>query len=106
MREDIYKELIEVAWAHEFTNYTKIGALVGLQPYDSDLWAMLDDINRFEHENKRPLISALVVVQGKDEPGPGFWACAVRLGEFTWGGDKNRFWSEQLNSVWDYWASH
>ncbi len=106
MEQVIYDKLQAVARLHELTNYTEIGALVGLGPHDFRLWAMLDEINRFEHEHKRPMISALVVVQEENRPGSGFWACASGLGKFIVGGDEDRFWSDELRRVWEYWASH
>ena len=59
MEQVIYDKLQAVARAHGLTNYTEMGTLVGLGPHDSHLWAMLDEINRFEHKNNRPMISAL-----------------------------------------------
>ncbi len=76
MEQAIYGKLQAVARAHELTNYTKMGELVGLDPHDSRLWSMLDEINRFEHENKRPMISALVISKEENKPGSGFWVCA------------------------------
>jgi len=106
MEQVIYDELKEVARARELTNYTEVGALVGLEPHDSRLWAMLDEINRFEHEHKRPMISALVIAKQENRPGSGFWVCATDLGKFIKGEDEDRFWSDELRRVWEYWASH
>ena len=106
MEQVIYDKLQAVARAHELTNYTEMGALVGLKPYDPDLWAMLDEINQFEHEHKRPMISALVIAKEENRPGSGFWVCAFDLGKFIKGSDEDRFWSDELRSVWEYWASH
>ena len=106
MEQVIYDELRAVARTYGLTNYTEMGTLVGLGPHDSRLWAMLDEINRFEHENDRPMISALVIVQGENRPGSGFWVCASDLGKFIMGGDEDRFWSNELRRVWEYWASH
>ena len=106
MEQVIYDKLKEVARARESTNYTEIGALVGLEPYNPDLWKILDEINQSEHQQHHPMISALVVVQGENKPGSGFWACAIRLGKFTRGEDEDRFWSDELRRVWEYWASH
>ena len=104
MRDEIYDKLIEVAQAHTTTTYAAIGDLVGLDPHDFRLWAMLDEINRFENENKRPMISALVISKEENRPGSGFWVCASDLGKFHKGDDEDRFWSNELKSVWDYWT--
>ena len=106
MEQIIYDKLQSVARAHKLTNYTEMGVLVGLGPHDPRLWAMLDEINQFEHEHNRPMISALVIVQGENRPGSGFWVCASGLGKFIMGDDEDRFWSEELEKVWNWWASH
>lgn len=106
MEQVIYDKLQSVARAHKLTNYSEMGLLVGLGPHDFRLWAMLDEINQFEYENNRPMISALVISQEENRPGSGFWACASGLGKFIEGSDKDRFWSEELRSVWDYWTSY
>ena len=106
MEQIIYEKLQTVARAHELTNYTEVGALVSLGPHDVRLWAMLDEINRFEHEHKRPMISAVVIAKEENRPGSGFWVCASDLGEFIMGGDEDRFWNDELRRVWEYWTSH
>ena len=106
MDDEIYNKLIEVARAHELTNYSAVGVLVGLDPHDFRLWAMLDEINRFENENKRPMISALVISKEENRPGSGFWVCASDLGKFHMGDDEDRFWSDELRNVWSCWSQH
>ena len=106
MEQVIYDKLQRVARAQALTDYTRMGALVGLQPHDFRLWAMLDEINQFEHDNKRPMISALVISREENRPGSGFWVCASGLGRFNERDDKDRFWSDELRRVWDYWGSH
>jgi hypothetical protein len=102
----IYDKLQSVAHARHLTNYSEMGKLVGLAPHDYRLWVMLDEINQYEHLHNRPMISALVISQEENRPGSGFWACASGLGKYIEGSDKDRFWSEELGRVWDYWASH
>lgn len=106
MEQIIYDKLQAVARAHDLTNYAEMGALVGLGPHDSRLWAMLDEINRFEDLHNRPMITALVVVQEENRPGSGFWVCASDLGKFVFGDDEDRFWTNELRRVWEYWATH
>lgn len=106
MEQVIYDKLQAVARARKLTDYTEMGALVGLQPHDFRLWAMLDEINQFENEHNRPMISALVISKEENRPGSGFWVCASGLGKFINGGDQDRFWSDELRRVWEYWATH
>ncbi|MBI4283556.1 MAG: hypothetical protein HY663_03700 [Chloroflexi bacterium] len=103
--ETIYEKLKKVARAKELTNYAEIGLLVGLEPHNSILWAMLDNINRYEHSQRRPMLSSVVIVQAENRPGSGFWESARGLGLFQ-NGDESIFWIEELKKVWDYWSSH
>ncbi|MFC1987763.1 hypothetical protein ACFLVH_04390 [Chloroflexota bacterium] len=105
MNQSIYEKLKKVAREKTLTNYTEIGLLVGLEPHNSILWGMLDDINHYEHQERRPMLSALVIVQAENKPGSGFFECARNLGVFH-GGDELIYWIEELNRVWDYWSSH
>jgi len=105
MHQDIYEKLKEVAREKSLTNYTEIGLLVGLEPHNPILWGMLDDINRHEYRENRPMLSAVVIVQADNKPGAGFFECARNLGVFQ-GGDELTFWVKELNRVWDYWSSH
>lgn len=106
MYQVIYDKLIEVARAHTETNYETIGSLVSSKDHDFDLYRELDEIDRFEDQNKRPMITAVVINPISGTSGKGFLACAFRLGKFTWGEDEDSFWSDELRRVWEYWASH
>ena len=105
MNEIIYNKLQEVARERILTNYTEIGLLVGLEPHNSVLWGMLDDINHYEHREGRHMLSAVVISQAENIPGSGFFECARNLGLFQ-GGNELLFWINELNRVWDYWSSH
>ena len=108
MREKIYEELKKVARAKKLITYSDIGKKVGLRANDLELWQMLDQINRQEHEQGRPMLSA-VVVQKEGEtygaPGDGFFKLARDLGVFR-GDNKYIFWVSELNVVHNYWSSH
>ncbi len=105
MHEAIYEKLKSVARAKAITNYAEIAPLAGLEPHNTILWGMLDEINRHEHRENRPMLSAVVIVQADNKPGSGFFECARGLGVFQ-GGDELTFWIKELNIVWDYWSSH
>jgi hypothetical protein len=104
MNTIIYERLIEVARERRYTNYTDVGLLVGLEPFNPILWNMLDEINIHERRENRPMLSALVINQIENKPGPGFFKCARGLGVFQ-GGDEFLFWINQLNEVWNHWSS-
>jgi len=105
MNEIIYENLKEVARNRVYTNYTDVGLLVGLEPRNPILWGMLDEINRHEHQENRPMLSAVVINQAENIPGSGFFECARGLGLFH-DEDTLLFWINQLNAVWNYWSSH
>ena len=76
------------------------------QPNDRyEIGALLDDINRIEHAEDRPLLSAVVVHKDTLIPGQGFFTLARDLGLFT-GGDSDRFYIGELRRVHGYWAKH
>jgi len=105
MHEVIYEKLQEVARAKSITNYTEIGSLVGLEPHNPILWGMLDDINRYEHQQNHPMLSAVVVLKNKYIPDEGFFPLARELGRFR-GSDKDTFWINELKEVHNHWSSH
>jgi hypothetical protein len=108
MQEVIYEKLKEVARAKKLITYTEIGDNVGLRANDPQLWQLLDKVNRQEHGQGRPMLSA-VVVQKEGEnygaPGDGFFKLAKDLGVFK-GDHKYIFWVSELNVVHNYWSSH
>jgi len=108
MHEAIYEKLKEVARAKRLITYTDIGKKVGLRANDPQLWQLLDKINRQEHEQGRPLLSAVVVQkegESQGAPGEGFFKLAKDLGVFH-GDNKYIFWVSELNAVHNYWSSH
>ena len=109
MHEQIHERLKEVARARTVTYYSDIAPMAGLnmdfQSDRNEIGAILDDINRREHQMDRPMVSAVVVHKGNLKPGKGFFTLARELGLFT-GSDEDKFYIEELRKVYDYWASH
>jgi hypothetical protein len=66
--------------------------------------SLLDEINRHEHLEGRPLISVIVVRKGTSDPGPGFMASAEELGAFKVGGDSKAFIETERARVFKTWA--
>ena len=64
----------------------------------------LDDINRSEHEQGRPLLSVIVVRQGTTMPGEGFFTCARDLGRYVAGEDRATFVKQERQAVFAVWA--
>ena len=80
--------------------------VANLEPHGTPLAALLGQINVLEHEEGRPLISAVVVSKDTGEPGVGFWNLAEGVG-FKIGDtieQREAFWLDALADV--YWSSH
>jgi len=109
MHEQLYEKLKEVARAGTVTYYSDIAPMAGLDmslPNDRyEIGAILDDINQDEHAEGRPLLSAVVVQKDILRPGQGFFTMARDMGLFT-GDDEDRFYSDELRRVHDYWTKH
>ncbi len=82
-------------WTEHHVNSEHFGPLIGRE---------LDEINRIEHEQGRPLLSAVVISKEYNLPGTGFFECAEELGHFT-GRDHVTFWIHELRRVHSYWNS-
>jgi len=108
MHEQIYEKLKEAARAGTVTYYSDIAPMAELDmglPNDRyEIGVILDDINRYERELGRPMLSAVVVHKDTLMPGQGFFTLARALGLFV-GDDKDRFYIKELRKVHDYWAS-
>ena len=105
--EAIYQELLLVAKGSNLTNYSDIAPLAGLDmglpPDRNSMASILDEISRSEHENGRPLLSAVVVLKGENIPGEGFFSLAkdLRLHD---GSDDVVFWVREVQRVHNYWS--
>lgn len=65
---------------------------------------VLGRISSYEHENGRPLLSALVVQSGSYLPGNGFAGLGRDLGFQIQVGQERGFWRTQLEDVVRYWT--
>ena len=71
---------------------------------DSDLKILSDSLTRIsksEHEEKRPLLSALVFDSNKGMPGNGFFTMAKELKKFK--GSELDFFIDELKAVYSEW---
>lgn len=108
----IYDLLKEVARAEKTINYASIAPLADLnmesQADRNEIGRILDDINLYEHENNRPMLSAVVIREGMGYPGRGFFELARQLGlhhRHNNLGDLE-FFVNELNRVYAYWQEH
>ena len=109
MHQGVYEELKRVARAGDVTNYSTVGQMIGLDmenPADRNrIAAILDEINHYEHQHERPMLSAVVIRQDINMPGEGFFTCARALGKYV-GGNDLVFWVHELAEVHKYCQSH
>jgi hypothetical protein len=84
INQQIYERLQEVANEGELTTYGEIAPLANLNmenPDDRNKMAqILGDISTHEHEQGRPMLSAIVVLAEIGYPGEGFFTLARELG--------------------------
>ena len=106
MNMTIYEKLKEVAKAQDITAYSDIAPLVGLdmgKPDDRNRIAeILGEISRREYGQGHPMLSAVVVHKANNIPGQGFFTLARELGLYR-GNDDLRFFTNELNRVYDFW---
>jgi hypothetical protein len=104
----IRERLVEVAAKRDTIHYDEVAELVGLSlanDYEREriLPGLLGDISRAEHEQGRPLLSAVVVAKGENQqPGRGFFIMAREVGRRF--DDDLSFFIEELNAVHGYWS--
>jgi len=79
----IYNELKRVAQRQDVTTYGRIAPLAGLDmgnpDHRNEIAIILGEISRHEHEHSRPLLSAVVILEGDSLPGKGFFTLAREL---------------------------
>lgn len=103
LNQIVYEKLKKVARAKTIITYGKIGTIIGLGGHDPKLWRMLDEVNRYEHQQGRPMLS-VVVNNEKNAPGDGFFKLARELGVYQ-GSNDDEFFNNELCKVYEYWSS-
>jgi len=104
----IYERLRQVAKNHQTTTYGEIAPLGGLdmslQRDRTEIGRILGEISKNEHEQGRPLLSAIVLRKGGESPGKGFFTLAQELGLMKPQQDKQAFWCQEVEKVFQTWA--
>ena len=80
-QKTVRDKLVQCARERRVVTYTEAAGWVGTSARAVGP-SILDPINRYEHAERRPLLSALVVDARVGFPGSGFFAEASRLGVF------------------------
>lgn len=106
----VYAALLTAACERKTLTYKNVGQLMGLKVKGHQLGKQTGDllivISEQEHEQGRPLLSALVVRQSDGQAGGGFFALARRLGQLE-GEDaasERVFWESEVQAVYQTWA--
>jgi len=106
MTRDIYERLKEVARAGRTITYGEIAPMAELDmsnPVDrNEIAAILVAISTTEHQEGRPLLSAVVVRSDTRYPGKGFFKLAQDLGIYD-RSDDLAFFVQELARVHEYW---
>lgn len=107
MHQAIYDRLAQVARAQGMITYSQVAPLAGLDmgnpAHRNELGRILGEISTYEHEQGRPMLSAVVIQQESGMPGQGFFTLAQELGIYG-GGDDRGFFSRELSRVHAQWA--
>lgn len=104
-------ELIQAARFHGTVTYKEVAAVMGLREWGEDMNASIGgevgkaatEISEDEHEQDRPLLSAVLVDAQRRKPRPGFYELARRLGKLG-GGSEDVFWEREKRRVYREWA--
>lgn len=106
MHQEIYERLNHVASAQDIVYYSEIAPMVRLNMANADhrvaMGKILEKISTHEHQQDRPMLSAIVINYEAHIPGTGFFDLARRLGKHS-GNDDLRFFLRELRRVHDYW---
>ena len=110
MHEGIYEELKDKARSGGITFYGVIAPLadldMGSEHGRAELGRLLGEISTYEHEQERPLLSAIVVHQNDGRPGQGFYSLAHDLSLLLADRDRDTYWQEEVKRVHGYWLTH
>jgi hypothetical protein len=112
IHQAIYDCLKDVARKGNLITYHEIAPLARLNmenPGDRNKIAeILGEISTFEHENGRPMLSAIVVLAGIGYPGEGFYTLARQLGTYHGHADLDEmeFFVKETKRVFNYWKNN
>jgi hypothetical protein len=100
MRGDIRRRLMTAARTGEVIYYMELGL-----PRGRILGQTLGEISECEHNQGRPLLSAIAVSKVKGMPNPGFWDLPSVPRGLT---ERQRpiFWARELARLLDWWQAH
>jgi len=96
----VYNYIEKLVTEQKTTTYTPVGTLVGMDPHDRRLWAILGRVTQESHRLHGVCFSAIVVGFNRGYPGREFFDLARELGfKFK---DPVEFWAKHLRAVYDF----
>jgi len=108
MNGQIRDMLIEAARQRNVLYYAEVGQILNLDMgnphHRQEIGRILGEISTEEHNNGRPLLSAVVVHQENQRPGQGFFNLARELGIQGSDEDDETFYTNELNRVFNEWT--
>ena len=110
MLNKIRRKLIEVAKKENVISYGDLAGFAEM-PFDVDsernrLYAILDEINRGEDAQGRPMLSVVVVHKDDGKPGAGFFKLAKHIGLQKKSVSNDDFYTSEMIKVFNYWSKH
>ena len=103
MHQSLYQKLKEVARSRDKIAYSELAKSVHLNR--RRLGLPLEEICRYEHEQDRPMLSAVAVYKQSGMPAKPFFDLAHTLGVYK-GDNDVQFFTDELCKVHDYWSFH
>ena len=104
MNEELRQILIEVARKRRFMFYGELAPSLNLDMnLDNnrvEIGRILGEISTYEHQQGRPLLTAIVVHKRDNRPGVGFFNLARELGLYCPGDNQEAFWTKEVNRVY------
>jgi len=103
----LYRKLSQVAHRRGLVTYQDVARATRMPvgaPSGRQLWDVLGAISTAEHEQGRPMLSA-VVVGAHGQPGAGFFRLAGQLGRLTDYSPRaeREFWKAEVEAVYRAW---
>ena len=103
LHREIYERLKTFAKQEQITTYSEIAPLANLDMENPDhrgeIGRLLGIVSTFEHQDGRPLLSAIVVHRQDNIPGEGFFELARELGALRPSQDRLAFWCREVARV-------
>ncbi len=106
----VYSDLISAARNNTTLNYKDVARVMGLPESGNHMGAetghLLGEISENEHNNGRPMLSALALQTNYKKPGEGFYvlACQLKLlDENATAKEKKDFWKAHCDLVYTKW---